>query len=167
VQVPAGKPDKGYEMEGPEVKAPHNVFPASITGLPGHPVENVTLENIKIEYEGGASQQVAQFGIDSLHKLPENAGDYPEFSMFGEMPCWGLYVRHAAGVNLKNIKLEYKKEDFRPAIIFDDVRKLNLQSVSIPSGKTPPVIVLKGTPLPSLNALKLPFEQAKAVIMVK
>lgn len=167
VQVPAGKPDKGYEMEGPEVKAPHNVFPASITGLPGHPVENVTLENIKIEYEGGASKQVAQFGLDSLNKLPENAGDYPEFSMFGEMPCWGLYVRHAAGVNLKNIKLEYKKEDFRPAIIFDDVRKLNLQSVSIPSGKTPPVIVLKNTPLPSLNALKLPFEQAKAVIMVK
>jgi polygalacturonase len=165
VQVPSGKPDKGYEMEGPELRYPHNVFPAAIAGLPDHPVENVTLENIKIEYEGGGSKQVAHFSLDSLPKLPENAGDYPEFSMFGEMPCWGLYVRHATGLQLKNIKLQYKKADFRPAMVFDDVQKLSLQNIDIPSGQNPPAIVFKDTPSPSMGTMKLPFDKKQAVVV--
>src|ERR1044072_540268 len=60
VEVPAGKPDKGYEMDGPVVPYSHNVFPASITGLPDHPVENVVLENIKVTYEGGGSKQIGR-----------------------------------------------------------------------------------------------------------
>lgn len=167
VEVPAAKPDKGYEMEGPPVMYPHNVFPASITGLPGHPVENVTLENIKVVYEGGGNKQVAQFALDSLPKLPENASDYPEFSMFGEMPCWGLYVRHATGIQLKNVKLQYKKEDFRPAVIFDDVQKLTLENVNIPTGQKPPAIVFKDTPAPSLASTKLPFNNKDAVVIWK
>jgi polygalacturonase len=167
VEVPAGKPDKGYEMEGPEVTYPHNVFPASITGLPGHPVENVTLENISITYEGGGNKQVAHFGLDSLQKVPEKAGDYPEFSMFGELPCWGLYVRHATGIQLKNIKLQYRKEDFRPALIFDDVQQLQVQGLQVPTAKSTPVIVLKDVPAPQLNKMKLPFDNSKAVMVWK
>ena len=167
VEVPAGKPDKGYEMEGPVVRVPHNIFPASITGLPGHPVEDVILENISITYEGGGNKQVAHFGIDSLQKVPENAGDYPEFSMFGELPCWGLYVRHATGIQLKNIKLQYKKEDFRPALVFDDVQQLQVQGLQIPSAKSTPVIVLKDVPAPQLNTMKLPFDKSKAVMVWK
>ena len=167
VEVPSGKPDKGYEMEGPVVNYPHNVFPASITGLPGHPVENVVLENIQVTYEGGGSKQVAQFGLDSLPKVPENAGDYPEFSMFGELPCWGLYVRHVTGIQLKNVKLEYKKPDFRPAVIFDDVQQLQVEHLDIPTAQSAPVIVLKDVPQPSLPTLKLPFEKNKAIMIWK
>ncbi|MCS3795523.1 glycoside hydrolase family 28 protein [Niastella sp. OAS944] len=167
VEVPAGKPDKGYEMEGPVVPYPHNVFPASITGLPGHPVENVVLENIKVTYEGGGSKQVAHFRLDSLPKVPENAGDYPEFSMFGELPCWGLYVRHATGIQLKNVKLEYKKPDFRPAVIFDDVKQLQIDNLDIPTAQSAPVIVLKDVPQPSLPTVKLPFEKNKAIMIWK
>jgi polygalacturonase len=167
VEVPAGKPDKGYEMEGPAVTYPHNVFPASITGLPDNPVENVTLENISISYEGGGSKKVAQFGLDSLSKVPENAGDYPEFSMFGELPCWGLYMRHATGIKLKNVKLQYKKEDFRPAIVVDDVKQLQMQGVHIPVAQSAPVIVLKDAPAPALSAMKLPYDSSKAVMVVK
>jgi hypothetical protein len=163
VVVPAGKPDKGYEMEGPEVQYPHNPFPASISGLPGHPVENVTLENIKIVYEGAASKQVAHFGLDSLDKVPENANDYPEFSMFGELPCWGLYVRHVTGLQLKAILLKKDKEDFRPAMIFDDVQQLAVQELQIPSAQTKPVIVLKHTPDPSIKSLQLPFDNKTAI----
>ncbi|THU36066.1 glycoside hydrolase family 28 protein [Niastella caeni] len=167
VEVPAGKPDKGYEMDGPVVAYPHNVFPASITGLPGHPVEDVILENISITYEGGGNKQVAHFAIDSLQKVPEKAQDYPEFSMFGELPCWGLYVRHVTGIQLKNIKMQYQKEDFRPAVIFDDVQKLQVQGLQIPTAKTAPVIVLKDVPTPVLQTMKLPFEKSKAVMVWK
>jgi len=164
VEVPAGKPDKGYEMEGPEVREPHNMFPASITGLPGHPVENVVLENIKVTYGGGGSKQIAYFATDTLPKVPEQAGDYPEFSMFGELPCWGLYVRHATGIQLKSVMLEKKKEDFRPAMIFDDVQQLVLDGVNIPSGKTPPAIIFKETPSPTVKSIKLPFPNKDAIV---
>jgi polygalacturonase len=167
VEVPAGKPDKGYEMEGPALRYPHNVFPASITGLPGNPVENVTLENISITYEGGGSRSVAHFGLDSLAKLPENAGDYPEFSMFGEMPCWGLYMRHVTGIQLKNVSLQYKKQDFRPAMVIDDVQQLQVQGLQVPATQPAPVIVLKDVPAPAMTAMKLPFDNSKAVMVVK
>jgi len=167
VEVPAGKPDKGYEMEGPALTYPHNVFPASITGLPDNPVENVTLENITINYEGGGSKQVAQIGLDSLAKVPEKAGDYPEFSMFGELPCWGLYMRHATGIQLKNVNLQYKKADFRPAIVADDVKQLQVQGLQVPATQPAPVMVLKDVPAPALNAMKLPFDKSKAVMIVK
>jgi polygalacturonase len=142
VEVPAGKPDAGYSFEGPEVRYPHNVFPSSIAGIPGHPVENVTLNNIEIIYEGGASAKVAAFGIDSLEKVPENIRDYPEFSMFGELPAWGFYTRHASGLTMKNIKLTYQKTDFRTALVFDDVHQLNLNNVDIPKAESKPVVLM-------------------------
>ncbi|HEY4286311.1 MAG TPA: glycosyl hydrolase family 28 protein [Puia sp.] len=129
VEVPAGKPDKGYEMEGPPVKFPHNVFPASITGLPGHPVQDVTLENIDITYPGGASRDTAFVSPDSLSRIPEQEADYPEFSMFGELPASGLYVRHVAGLRIKNCRLRYKTSDFRPAFIFDDATGILLSGI--------------------------------------
>jgi len=141
VEVPAGKPDAGYSWEGPEVRYPHNVFPSSIAGIPGHPVENVTLNNIEIIYEGGASPKLAAFGIDSLEKVPEKISDYPEFSMFGELPAWGFYTRHAVGVTMKNVKLSYRKSDFRTAMVFDDVKKLNLSDVAVAKAESQPVLL--------------------------
>lgn len=132
VEVPAGKPDKGYEMEGPPVNFPHNIFPSSITGLPEHPVQDVTLENIDITYPGGASRDTAFVSPDSLAKVPEQEAAYPEFSMFGELPSSGFYVRHTTGLRMKNCRLHYGAPDFRPACIFDDVSALRLDNCSFP-----------------------------------
>lgn len=142
VDVPAGKPDAGYPMEGPVVMVPHNVFPSSVTGIPGSRVEGVTLENITINYAGGAKKEVAYFGIDTLEKVPERIPDYPEFSMFGELPAWGFYIRHADGIKIKNMVLTCKGADYRPAFIADDVKGLSLNALSIPQVKMKPVILL-------------------------
>ncbi|MBN9385435.1 MAG: glycoside hydrolase family 28 [Chitinophagaceae bacterium] len=128
VEVPAGKPDKGYEMEGPPVREPHNIFPSSITGLPGYPVEDVTLEDIEIIYPGGASRDTAYRPSDSVGLVPEREGAYPEFSMFGELPVSGLFVRHVSGLRLKKVRFIFKKEDFRPAWLFDDVSGLTIDA---------------------------------------
>jgi polygalacturonase len=124
VEVPEGKPDKGYEMEGPEPGYAHNFFPASIVGLPGHPVEDVTLERVDVDYRGAEKRLVADNGLDSLERVPEREADYPEFSMFGELPAWGLYVRHVDGLRLNGVTLRHQQPGFRPAVIFDDVRRL-------------------------------------------
>lgn len=132
VEVPAVKPDKGYPMEGPPLDFPHNIFPSSIVGLPGHPVEDVVLENIKVTCPGGGLKETAW--PDSLHQapgnaIPENPSDYPEFSMFGELPAWGLYARHANGLTLKNVQFIARETDYRPATILDDVSPIVLSGV--------------------------------------
>jgi glycosyl hydrolase family 28 len=165
VQVPAGKPDVGYPVEGPLKKFSHNVFPASIVGLPGHTIENVELKNIVISYEGGGTKEKAFFGWDSLSRVPENAPDYPEFSMFGELPSWGLYVRHVNGLHLQNVQLSLQQPDYRPACLFDDVQNLKLSAVNIPFCNTQPVIILNNVKEHTFDQLKLPVEESKAIKM--
>jgi polygalacturonase len=158
-EVPSGKPDQGYPTEGPAVRYPHNVFPSSITGIPGYNVQDVILENIEITYGGGAKKETAQFGLDSLDKVTENIAGYPEFSMFGELPAWGFYVRHADGIKIKNMTLRYQKEDFRSACVFDDVNNLSLSDVKIPTANTYPVVVFKNVTNPLLTGMQIPGNQ--------
>ena len=61
-EVPAGKPDAGYEYEGPVEDLPRNISPASITGLPGQYVTNVTLKNITIVSSGRRQPQLRESG---------------------------------------------------------------------------------------------------------
>jgi len=161
VEVPAGAPDAGYETAGPDVKAPHNIFPSSITGLPGHPVSKVVLENIEIIYAGGAMPERARIRWHALDQVPEQAGDYPEFSMFGEVPAWGFYVRHAEGIEFRNCHVTLKQPDFRPAMVFDDVRGLRLARVNIGPVSGEPVIVLKDVNEAVFQGVKYPRNSRK------
>jgi hypothetical protein len=155
--VPNSKPDIGYPVEGPAPKvAPHNLVPASITGLPGHLVRNITLQNIDIIYGGGADKKVAYVPIHELDQVTENVAGYPEFTMFGELPAWGLYVRHAAGIKLNNIKISIADPDFRPALIFDDVNGLALNNLILPITASLPAIVYKSVGQLTTNKLTLP-----------
>jgi polygalacturonase len=142
-EIPAGKPDIGYPLEGPRQKYLHNVFPSSITGLPGHPVEDVTLENIEIVYEGGGNKETAFFDWKKLDEVTENEAGYPEFSMFGELPVWGFYVRHVNGLKIKNVKISKKGSDYRPAVAFNDVSGLNIDGLEIPDSEVLPIMILK------------------------
>ena len=66
--------------------------------------------------------------------VPEQIKEYPEFSMFGELPSWGFYVRHAEDITFRNVSLTLADIDFRPAFVFDDTKRVSLQLVS-PSGE--------------------------------
>ena len=169
VEVPTGKPDKGYPMARPELRMPaqkedtnihythgapwydfsidtnsalipHNVFPSSISGIPGHPDENVVLKNITIIYDGGCDSSLAYLPLESFKRIPEGIADYPEFSMFGEIPLWGLYVRHLNGLILNNIRLVTKKKDYRTALMVDDAKKVTLQNFDVEGATTAPVL---------------------------
>ena len=143
VQVPFGRPDINYDMRGPEVDFFHNPFPSSIVGIPGHDIENVVLENIEIDYPGRASKGMAYVPLSRLDQVPEDIKDYPEFSMFGELPAWGFYVRHASGLTFKNIKLTLANHDFRPAFIFDDVNSLKMEQIKLPDSWKEQIILYK------------------------
>jgi polygalacturonase len=99
----------------------------SIAGLPGHPVERITIENVRISAAGGVTQSGA---LD----VPEREADYPKVSMYGALPAFGLYLRHARAVSLRNVDLSVDLDDQRPAVVADDVDGLQLAGLSGGSG---------------------------------
>ena len=87
-----------------------------INGVPGFPVEALTLKNIQFELPGGGTAE------DAKIQLPEKEKAYPEFSMFGKvLPAYSIYARHVRGVTFKNVRTTVKTPDARPARVFVDV----------------------------------------------
>lgn len=130
-EVPDGKADAGYEYEGPVEDNPRNPSPSSIIGLEDNRIENVLLENITLVYPGGGDTNIACVRPSELHKVPEMPDAYPEFSQHKELPAWGIYVRHAQNVRLRNITLTARKSDYREAIIFDDAPECQMENCKI------------------------------------
>ncbi|MGW8179993.1 MAG: glycosyl hydrolase family 28 protein, partial [bacterium] len=92
----------------------------SITGLPGHPIRNVNLSDIQIEFEGGGTVS------DGTREVAEKPADYPEATMFGTLPAYGFYCRHVRGLTFSNVSLQTDGADERPALVCDDVRDLRV-----------------------------------------
>jgi Glycosyl hydrolases family 28 len=119
VEIAAGKADSGYPYEGPVEDQPRNISPIVLTGLPGAFLQDIRLEDVTIRYPGGGNPFIASRSpADSVPELPAK---YPEFSMFRELPAWGLYVRHVRGMQVKNLHLYCAAKDYRTAIVLDDV----------------------------------------------
>lgn len=90
-------------------------YPALIAGLAGHPVEDVDLASIRILYRGGGTKE------DAAREPPENETAYPEPSMFGTLPAYGFFVRHARNVTLRDVEVGFAADDLRPAFVLHDV----------------------------------------------
>ncbi|MBL9189676.1 MAG: glycoside hydrolase family 28 protein [Opitutaceae bacterium] len=89
--------------------------PIMITGIPGHFVEDVVLENIKVSLPGGGT------AAEAKRVVPEDIARYPEQFFFGVLPSWGAYIRHARNITFKNVELQTRTPDQRQKIILDDV----------------------------------------------
>ena len=116
-----------------------------ISGIPGHDVEDVKLSDIRILYRGGLTlDQVAKQPADLVNTFffrasggvpprepyatPEREKEYPEPSMFGMLPAYGFFIRHAKGIELNNVEVGYMKEDRRPAFVLDSVKAVGLSA---------------------------------------
>ena len=145
VEVPATKADAGYSYEGPIEDLPRNISPSGIVGIPELPIENITLKNIEIIYPGGGNKLYAYRGTsdEELNSIPEMKDVYPEFSQFKELPSWGLFIRHAKGTTLDNVRLVAGAKDYRPAIVADDVDGLVIKNLKTdePGSKTKKQVV--------------------------
>jgi len=95
----------------------------SITGLPGHPVETVTLSDIAIGFDGGGTKEQTQ------RTIPERADAYPESTMFGTLPAYGFFCRHAKDLTFRNVRLHTAQPDLRHAMVFDDVEGLRIEGL--------------------------------------
>jgi hypothetical protein len=119
-------------------------YASIISGLPGHDVEDVRLSNIRLLYRGGLTlDQVAKQPADMVNAFffrptggvpprdaydtPEREKEYPEPSMFGIMPAYGFFIRHAKGIELNNVDVGFLREDRRPAFVLDSVEGIELE----------------------------------------
>jgi len=129
VKIADNRPDKKHQIKGPDLAFFHNPFPASITGIDSQSAAQITLRKIKISYPGNAVKAYAHFPLEHLDKIPELPRAYPEFSMFGELPAWGIYIRHVKKLELEEVTLKLRKKDFRKAIVLDKVHDIQLKNV--------------------------------------
>jgi len=139
-EIAATKPDAGYEYEGPVEDMPRNISPAVIiAGLPGAVIKDIFLKNIELRHPGGGNPLFAKVSLDALDSVPEKPAAYPDFSMFRELPAWGIYIRHARNVQLTNLTLLCGKKDYRTAIVLDDVQHSQFIYMNIkePGNKKP------------------------------
>ncbi|MBX6360744.1 MAG: glycoside hydrolase [Acidobacterium ailaaui] len=131
-EIASEKPDMGYEYEGPIENMPRNISPAIIiAGLSGSNISNISFKNITVQFPGGGNPFFAKVSLDSLSKIPELPKNYPEFSMFGELPAWGIFIRHADHLQFDHVNLFCQKNDYRNPVVLVDVQNTNFVSLKI------------------------------------
>jgi len=168
-------------------------YPILLSGLVGHPVENVSLTNVTVQYRGGLTMEHAveqrqltdNFAMtpyqgapgsqglpwlvntffskneallprvswdatadggkgawaDDPYNVPEMPREYPEPSVLGILPAYGLYARHVKGVRLSGVTLQYEVEDKRPAVVLDDVDGATFTGLKVTTAAGVPAIV--------------------------
>ena len=87
----------------------------SITGLPGHPVRNVWLSDISIHHKGGVKAEDLRLINDTI--VYEKEKEYPEATMWGNLPAKGFFVRHARNIHFSNIDIRTEYPDVRPEFV--------------------------------------------------
>lgn len=78
-----------------------------------YPITNLAFTNVDVTFTGGLASVPAA--------PPEAVPDqYPESNMFGDLPAWGYYLRHVAGVTFANCHATAAAVDARAALVTDD-----------------------------------------------
>ncbi|BET68062.1 glycoside hydrolase family 28 protein [Opitutales bacterium ASA1] len=136
-------------------------YSSIIGGLRDHPIEDLEVSDVRFVYTGGITmEQVATQpaemtnpffmcgqkgagGPRDPYAVPELEKGYPEPSAFGIMPSYGLYLRHARRVTLRNVSLSYLEHDERVPIVLDQVEDVCLERVDARRAEGVPVVVLR------------------------
>jgi polygalacturonase len=103
------------KIAGITCHGPASDLPAIVSGIPGHFIEDVTIEDVSIEQEGGGTAAWAAL------QPPELPSAYPEPIMFGQLPATGFLIRHARNLSFGNVEITVGTPDARPAFWLDDV----------------------------------------------
>jgi len=197
-------------------------YPILLNGLVDHPIENVSISNVTVEYRGGltlehATEQrqlnrsVAITPYESApmtqslpwlantffsknegllprvswdatanggqgawtndpYNIPEMTREYPEPSILGVLPAYGIYARHVRNIKLSDIKLKYEVEDKRPAIVLDDAADLRFNNVSAMTAPGVPAIVkvtnTKKRPADEEYVKEIPYKTTRVTNLV-
>ena len=100
-----------------------------VTGMPGVPIENVWLSNIRLYFKGGGTKDLVK------KEYREQGSNYPEPKFAGWTPAYGLYARHVKGLHVSDLTFRYERPDYRPAVVLDDVKDVTVRNLDAPTEK--------------------------------
>jgi polygalacturonase len=109
---------------------------AIISGIPGHDIEDLTLDNIHIYFKGGGTKAQA------AREIPAQVDAYPDPNRWGITPAYGFYIRNVKDLKMNNVEVSYAKEDLRPAFILDDVDGADFQHIRVQKTEGAPIFML-------------------------
>lgn len=101
-------------------------YSSSITGIPGSPIENITLNNIRIVNHGNLKP--GEY-ISDVSKVPELEKEYPAPDRWKNLPSSGFFIRHVNDISLHNVTLRSQATDPRVPVIADDVDNLYISNL--------------------------------------
>lgn len=107
----------------------------SITGLPEHCIEGVSLSNLQLTFAGGGGADLAAADV------PEHPEKYPESTMFGTLPAYGFYCRHVRALRMHDVRLQTAEPDGRHAIVCDDVSDLTISGMEAAGTSSGPALI--------------------------
>lgn len=116
---------------------PMSDTPSIVSGIPGHPIEDVTIEDVYIEQKGGGT--AAWAGLQP----PERADAYPEPTMFGQLQALGFFIRHARNLSFGNVEIAAAAADARPAFWLDAVDGADFFRIRVPQRRDIPAFRLR------------------------
>lgn len=107
----------------------------SITGIAGTPLENITLRNIRLETKGGDSL------VDVFKPVIEKEEEYPEGTMFGKLPSYGFFIRHAKDIKMSGITIRTTGKESRPGIVVNNTQRFSLDALDIQSNDSTKAVI--------------------------
>jgi polygalacturonase len=103
-------------------------FGCILSGIPGHPIEDIRISNVRIVQQGGGSQELGE------RVPPEEERAYPEPTMFGDLPSYAFFIRHVRDIEMDRVKIDYTQPDARPAFVLEDVVNARFDHLNLRRG---------------------------------
>ena len=106
-------------------------LPSLLSGVPGHPIEDIKISDVFLEQVGGGSAEMAALNPE------ERETANPKANMFGPLPATGFFVRHVRNLEMSNIEIATRSADARPAFWLQDVVGADFFRLRVPQGSAP------------------------------
>ncbi len=101
-----------------------------LTGMPDHLIEEITIKDVQFIVSGGGTKEDAEKKDLNEYTLEVLKGHWPEFSLVGTLPAYGVYARHMDGLTLENISIKTLSGDERVPVILNDVKNASIRHIS-------------------------------------
>lgn len=97
-----------------------------LAGLPGHPLKNIALRSVSLEFSGPADN------AKILREVPELDTEFPLNEAWCYLPAFGFYCRHVEVLEFSDVSVKRTVEDPRPAVMLKDVISFESHHVELP-----------------------------------
>jgi polygalacturonase len=108
-----------------------STLPSILSGVPGHPIEDLKISDVYLEQVGGGSAAMAALEPE------EREAAYPDPKMFGDLPATGFFARHVRNLEMSNVEIATRAADARPAFWLKDVVGADFFRSRVPQGTAP------------------------------